>query len=134
EQGGVDENGDPTAEAPVISVYTHDTLTDLCRGPHVAHTGEVNPDALRLLSVAGAYWRGDESQPMLQRIYGTAWRSAEELESYLELREEAERRDHRRLGRELELFHLDPTAPGMPYWLPNGTTLLNQLLAFWREE
>ena len=130
----MDENGSPTDEAPVISVYTHDTFTDLCRGPHVAHTGEVNPDALRLLSVAGAYWRGDENQPMLQRIYGTAWRSAEELENYLELREEAERRDHRRLGRELELFHIDPTAPGMPYWLPNGTTLLNQLLSFWREE
>jgi threonyl-tRNA synthetase len=83
---------------------------------------------------AAAYWRGSEKNPQLQRIYGTAWASREELAAYLHMLEEAERRDHRRIGKELELFHFDPTAPGMPYWLPNGLRVLNSLLAFWREE
>jgi threonyl-tRNA synthetase len=107
-------------------------FTDLCRGPHVPGTGRIK--AFKLLRSAGAYWRGDEHRPMLQRIYGTAWESKDALAAYLHRLEEAERRDHRRLGRELELFHLDVSAPGMPYWLPKGLTILNELLAFWREE
>jgi len=83
EGGSVDEYGEPTEEAPEISVYTHDTFVDLCRGPHLERTGQINPGALKLLSVAGAYWRGDENQPMLQRIYGTAWETSEQLEQYL---------------------------------------------------
>lgn len=121
-------------EGAGLSVYTQDSFTDLCRGPHVAHTGILKPDAFKLLSSSGAYWRGDEKNPMLQRIYGTAWRSREELEAHLALLAEIEKRDHRKLGKELELFHFEPTAPGMPYWLPKGLKLLNTLLAFWRDE
>ncbi|GGC17799.1 threonine--tRNA ligase [Cellulomonas carbonis] len=105
---------------------------DLCRGPHVPSTRFI--PAFKLTRVAAAYWRGSEKNPQLQRIYGTAWESQEALDRHQDLIAEAERRDHRRLGRELELFHLDATAPGMPYWLPNGMRLLNNLLAFWREE
>jgi len=130
---GTDEYGEKT-ENPVLSTYTNAPFVDLCRGPHVGNATEIKPDAFKLLSVAGAYWRGDETRPMLQRIYGTAWESPAELEHYLWQRSEAEKRDHRRLGKELELFHLDPTAPGMPYWLPNGLTVLNTLLEFWRAE
>lgn len=133
-QGNRDEQGNPVAEPPVISTYRQDTFEDLCRGPHVAHTGEIPADAFKLMNVAGAYWRGDEHNPMLARIYGTAWRSREELDHHLWQLAEADRRDHRRLGRELELFHIDPTAPGMPYWLPKGMKMLNALLEFWREE
>jgi threonyl-tRNA synthetase len=134
--GNVDENGNPLPEeeAVKITTYQQDSFLDLCRGPHVSHTGEIHPDAIKLLNVAGAYWRGDESRPMLQRIYGTAWPTPAALEHYLWQRAEAEKRDHRNLGRELELFHLDPTAPGMPYWLPKGFKVLNVLIEFWREE
>jgi threonyl-tRNA synthetase len=136
EAGNVDDNGEPLPpdEAAELTVYQHNGFVDLCRGPHVAATDEIDPGALKLLSVAGAYWRGDERRPMLQRIYGTVWERPEELEQFLWRREEAERRDHRRLGRELELFHLDPTAPGMPYWLPKGLKVLNVLLDFWRAD
>lgn len=135
EAGGVDENGQPLPadQRPPITLYQQDSFVDLCRGPHVPSTGALNPHAIRLLSTSGAYWRGDERQPMLQRIYGTAFATPAELEHFLWQRAEAEKRDHRKLGRELELFHLDPTAPGMPYWLPKGMKLLNELLAFWRE-
>jgi threonyl-tRNA synthetase len=134
--GNVDENGNPLpeAEAPRITVYQHDNFVDLCRGPHVRHTGEINPDAVKLLNVAGAYWRGDEARAMLQRLYGTAWETPEALQHYLWQRAEAEKRDHRVLGRDLELFHIDPTAPGMPYWLPKGFKVLTELIDFWREE
>jgi len=134
--GNVDENGNPLpeAEAPRITVYQQDSFIDLCRGPHVRSTGEINPKAVKLLNMAGAYWRGDESRPMLQRIYGTAWETPEALEHYLWQRAEAEKRDHRVLGRDLELFHIDPTAPGMPYWLPKGFKVLTELIDFWREE
>ncbi|HYH11495.1 MAG TPA: threonine--tRNA ligase, partial [Thermomicrobiales bacterium] len=115
-----------------IATYRQGGFLDLCRGPHVTSTGQIG--AFKLLWVAGAYWRGDERRPMLQRIYGTAWRSQAELDAHLDQLEEARKRDHRRLGRQLELFFLHPTAPGMPYWLPKGVTLLDQLLAFWREE
>lgn len=116
----------------VITTYTHDGFTDLCRGPHVRNTSQIG--FFKLLRISGAYWRGDERRPQLQRIYGTSWPTREQLEAYLHRLEEAERRDHRRLGRELELFHFDPTAPGMPYWLPKGLKILNLLLDFWRRE
>lgn len=105
---------------------------DLCRGPHVPTTRHI--PAFKLMRTGGAYWRGSEENPQLQRIYGTAWESRQAQDAYLHMLEEAERRDHRRLGRELELFHLDPTAPGMPYWLPRGLKLLNLLLDFWRSD
>jgi threonyl-tRNA synthetase len=128
EQGGLDEHGNETDEAQVISTYSHDTFTDLCRGPHVENTREINPQGVRLLSVAGAYWRGDEQRPMLQRIYGTAWNSPEELAQHLEMLEEAKRRDHRKLGRELEIFVFDDeVGPGLPLWLPNGAAMAEEL-------
>ncbi|MGH7881569.1 MAG: threonine--tRNA ligase, partial [Candidatus Dormibacteraceae bacterium] len=119
---------------PLITVWQHSNFADLCRGPHVDQTSDLDPAALKLLNTAGAYWRGDEKRPMLTRIYGTIWNNQAELEAFLWRRAEAERRDHRRLGRELELFHFEPTAPGMPYWLPKGLKLLNTLIDFWREE
>jgi threonyl-tRNA synthetase len=121
EQGGADEYGEPIEESPEISIYTSDTFNDLCRGPHVERTSQVNPDAIKLLNVAGAYWRGDENRPMLQRIYGTAWTTADELEQYLWRLEEARKRDHRRLGRELDLFSVsDDVGPGLILWHPKG--------------
>lgn len=124
EQGQEDEHGGPLEEKAEITLYTHDQFTDLCRGPHVERTGQINPAAVKLTSIAGAYWRGDEKRPMLQRIYGTAWRSAEELEQYLWRQEEAKRRDHRRLGRELDLFSVsDEVGPGLILWHPNGGML-----------
>ena len=123
---------DDLPEDEQITFYRDGKFVDLCRGPHVEHTGQIG--AFKLLNVAGAYWRGDEKRPMLQRIYGTAFPSQEELDRHLFLLEEAKRRDHRRIGKELELFHLDPTAPGMPYWLPKGLKVLNELIAFWRAE
>lgn len=121
EQGGLDEYGEPIMETPEISVYTHDVFTDLCRGPHMKSTGQINPDAMKLLNVAGAYWRGDENRPMLQRIYGTAWKTAEELEQYLWRLEEAKARDHRRLGRDMDLFSVNESVgPGLILWHPKG--------------
>lgn len=121
EQGGLDEYGEPITETPEISVYTHDVFTDLCRGPHMKSTGQINPDAMKLLNVAGAYWRGDENRPMLQRIYGTAWKTAEELEQYLWRLEEAKARDHRRLGRDMDLFSVNESVgPGLILWHPKG--------------
>jgi len=128
EHGGIDEHGNETDEAPVLSTYSHDTFTDLCRGPHVQNTREINPQGVRLLSVAGAYWRGDENRPMLQRIYGTAWDSPEALAQHLAMLEEAKRRDHRKLGRELEIFIFDDeVGPGLPLWLPNGAVMAEEL-------
>jgi threonyl-tRNA synthetase len=128
EKGGTDEYGNETDEKPVISIYTQDAFTDLCRGPHVGNTASINPDGIKLLSVAGAYWRGDEHRPMLQRIYGTAWPTAEELQQYLEMLEEAKRRDHRKLGRELGIFvYDDEVGPGLPLWLPNGAVMIEEL-------
>ncbi len=104
-----------------ISVFKHDTFTDLCRGPHVEDTSKLNPDAVKLLNVAGAYWRGDERRPMLQRIYGTAWKTAEELEQYLWRLDEAQKRDHRRLGKELDLYSVsEAVGPGLILWHPKG--------------
>ncbi len=128
EQGGFDEYGNPLDEKPEISIYTSDTFTDLCRGPHVDNTGQINPSALKLLSSSGAYWRGDEHNPMLQRIYGTAWKTAKELEEYLNLLEEAKKRDHRKLGKELEIFTFDEeVGPGLPLWLPRGGVIIDEL-------
>ena len=128
EHGQTDEYGQETQEAPVISTYSHDAFTDLCRGPHVDNTREINPEAVKLLSVAGAYWRGDEKRPMLQRIYGTAWKTPAELEAHLAMLEEAKRRDHRKLGRELEIFTFDDeVGPGLPLWLPKGAVLIDEL-------
>jgi len=134
EHGGIDEHGNETDEAPVISTYSHAAFTDLCRGPHVQNTREINPQGVHLLSVAGAYWRGDEKRPMLQRIYGTAWNSPEELAQHLEMLEEAKRRDHRKLGRELEIFVFDDeVGPGLPLWLPNGAVMADELERLARE-
>ena len=121
-------------DPPPVTVFEQDEFVDLCRGPHVASTDEIDPDAIALLSVAGAHWRGQEDGPRLQRVYGTAWRTSEELKEYLWRLEEANRRDHRKLGKTLELFHFDDTAPGMPYWLPRGLRVLNGLIEFWRRE
>jgi threonyl-tRNA synthetase len=135
EAGGRDEYGEPIAEKPEISIYTQDSFTDLCRGPHVASTGEINPEAVKLLNVAGAYWRGDEHNPMLQRIYGTAWQTSEELEQYLWRLDEAKRRDHRRLGRELDLFSIsEEVGPGLILWHPKGGLVRKLAEDFCREE
>ena len=121
EEGGFDEYGEPLAEKPEISIYTHDQFVDLCRGPHVDNTGSINPDAIKLMNVAGAYWRGDENRPMLQRIYGTAWESSDDLEQYLWKLEEAKKRDHRNLGKELDLFSVnEDVGPGLILWHPKG--------------
>ena len=122
ERGGVDEYGEKTEEPPAISTYQHDHFIDLCRGPHLDHTGQIPPDAFRLLSSSGAYWRGDEHNQMLQRIYGTVWPNRKQLEEYLTRLEEAKRRDHRRLGRELDLFSTDPDniGGGLVLWHPKG--------------
>lgn len=118
-----------------ITVYTQDSFTDLCRGPHVAHTGEINPDAIKLLQVAGAYWRGDENQPMLQRIYGTAWRTADELEDYLWRLEEARKRDHRVLGKKLDLFSVnEEVGAGLILWHPKGGIMRKIVEDFWGNE
>ncbi|MFZ0533739.1 MAG: threonine--tRNA ligase [Anaerolineales bacterium] len=128
EQGGFDEYGNPLEEKPEISIYTSDTFTDLCRGPHVDNTGQINPSALKLMQVSGAYWRGDEHNPMLQRIYGTAWKTSKELEEYLWQIEEAKKRDHRKLGKELEIFTFDEeVGPGLPLWLPRGGVIIDEL-------
>ncbi|NLV74457.1 MAG: threonine--tRNA ligase [Chloroflexi bacterium] len=122
-------------EGETISLYQHDGFVDLCRGPHVPHTGYIKANALQLLSIAGAYWRGDEKRPMLQRIYGTLWNNKEELEAYLQHLEEIERRDHRRLGRELDLFSLHEDAgPGLVYWHPKGARIRSIVEDFWRKQ
>ncbi len=126
--GEVDEYGNEVAEAPVISTYRQDSFEDLCRGPHVEHTAKLRPDAFKLMNVAGAYWRGDEANPMLQRIYGTAWKDKKELKQHLAMLEEAKKRDHRKVGRELEIFIFDEeVGPGLPLWLPNGTIIIEEL-------
>ena len=128
DEGEIDEYGNDVTEKPVISTYKHDTFEDLCRGPHVEHTGKIVADAFRLLSVAGAYWRGDEKNPMLQRIYGTAWRNRKELRKHLDQLEEAKKRDHRKLGRELEIFIFEEeVGPGLPLWLPRGAIIIEEL-------
>ena len=124
EAGGQDEYGGVIDEKPEISIFRDGAFTDLCRGPHVERTGQINPAGIKLLSIAGAYWRGDEKKPMLQRIYGTAWKTAEELEQHLWRLEEAKKRDHRKLGRELDLFSVsEDVGPGLILWHPKGGML-----------
>lgn len=126
--GGVDEYGNETGERVVISTYKQDSFEDLCRGPHVEHTGQIPATAFKLMSVAGAYWRGNEHNPMLQRIYGTAWESKQALHEHLKMLEEAKKRDHRKLGRELAIFTFDEEiGPGLPLWLPNGAIIIEEL-------
>ena len=126
--GRVDEHGSSAAGAQQLSTYRVGDFEDLCRGPHVQSTADLNPDALRLLRVSGAYWRGDEDRPMLQRIHGTVWPTEEELSQYLLQLEEAKRRDHRKLGERLDLFAFDPdVGKGLPLWLPKGTAVRDAL-------
>jgi threonyl-tRNA synthetase len=114
-----------------ITLYTQGEWIDLCRGPHMRSTGDVGA-AFKLMKVAGAYWRGDHRNPMLSRIYGTAWRDQKELDAYLHMLEEAERRDHRRIGREMDLFHLQEEAPGSIFWHPNGWRLYRTAESYMR--
>ena len=120
-------------EDAVISFYKQGDFTDLCAGPHLDSTGRVKGNALKLQNVTGAYWRGDSSKKMLQRIYGTAFPKKDELDAYLQMLEEAKKRDHRKLGKELGLFAFRDEAPGFPFYLPNGMTLKNTLIDYWRE-
>ena len=115
-----------------ITCYTQGDFTDLCRGPHVETVKEIK--YFKLVKCSGAYWKGDANNKMLQRIYGICFDSEEELNNYLEMIEEAKKRDHRKLGKELDLFMFDETAPGMPYWLPKGLKIYNTLVDFWRKE
>lgn len=133
--GGANEDGEASKEPPKLSIYKDGPFIDLCRGPHVASSKEINPEGIRLLKVAGAYWRGDEHRPMLQRIYGTAWPDKEQLDSYLHKLEEIERRDHRRLGKELDLFSThDIGGAGLICWHPKGAVIRETIENFWRQE
>ena len=135
--GQEDEDG-MAAEAQGLSemsIYTHRGFADLCRGPHLDHTGEIPMDAFKLLNVAGAYWRGDENQPMLQRIYGTVWEQRDELEQYLWHLEEAARRDHRKLGKQLDLYSIQEAGgPGLICWHPKGARIRRIIEEFWYQE
>jgi threonyl-tRNA synthetase len=127
---GIVAEGDSKVE--YVSFYTNDAFTDLCRGPHVASTGKVG--AFKLMRVAGAYWRGKDDNPQMQRLYGVAFATQEELDAYLTMLEEAKQRDHRKLGQELDLFVFSElVGPGLPLWTPRGTVLKNELDRFVQE-
>ena len=115
-----------------IALYHHEEYVDMCKGPHVTNTKHLS--AFKLTRISGAYWKGDSNNEMLQRIYGTAWKTKKELDLYLKRLEEAEKRDHRKLGRSLELFHFQEEAPGMPFWHPNGKTIFTQIENYLREQ
>jgi threonyl-tRNA synthetase len=117
-----------------LRMYWHGEWQDLCRGPHLQHTGQLPADAFKLMSVAGAYWRGDSNRPMLQRIYGVAFTGKEKLKAYLNMLEEAAKRDHRKLGREMDLFHMQEEAPGQIFWHPNGWTIYTELQDYMRRK
>ncbi len=117
-----------------LRMYWHGHWQDLCRGPHLQHTGQVPGDAFKLMSIAGAYWRGDSDRAMLQRIYGVAFTSKEKLKAHLHMLEEAAKRDHRKLGREMDLFHMQEEAPGQVFWHPNGWTIYTQLQDYMRRK
>ena len=135
EQGDVDEDGNPVTEKPEISIYSQGGFTDLCRGPHVEESAQINPMAIKLMNVAGAYWRGDEKRPMLQRIYGTAWITPDELKDYLWRIEEAKKRDHRKIGHDLDLFSVvDEIGAGLILWHPKGGKIRKIVENFWSEE
>lgn len=126
---------DAIGEDEEVSLYNQGGFTDLCRGPHVKSTKELNPDAFKLLSTAGAYWRGNENNPMLTRIYGTAWTNPKDLRLYMQELEEIEKRDHRRLGKELDLFSFHEEAgPGLVYWHPRGARVRMTIENFWKEQ
>jgi len=128
DEGVLEEIGNKKIDT--VSYYKLGNFIDLCRGPHVKTTKEIG--YFKLLNLAGAYWRGSEKNPMLTRIYGTVWPTKERLEKHVQMLEEAKKRDHKKIGSDLELFLFDKTAPGMPYWLPKGLTILNVLIDFWR--
>ena len=136
ERGNVDEYGNPVAEPVPITIYRQHNFVDLCRGPHVPHTGYIKPNAFKLLSTAAAYWRGDERRPMLQRIYGTAWKNKTQLEAYLQRLREIEKRDHRRLGVELDLFSTvpDQVGGGLILWHPKGGLIRTIIEDFARQQ
>ena len=125
---------DRIPEGEDIRMYWHGDWQDLCRGPHLQHTGQVPADAFKLTHVAGAYWLGDASRPMLQRIYGVAFRNRDELKDHLHMLEEAAKRDHRKLGREMDLFHMQEEAPGQVFWHPNGWTIYTTLQDYMRRK
>ena len=126
--GGIDEYGEESDEKPVISTFREGRFEDLCRGPHVERTGQIEPSAVKLLQVSGAYWRGDEHNAMLQRVYGTVWKTKKELDEYVHRIEEAKKRDHRKLGRELDIYIFDEeVGPGLPLWLPNGALMIEEI-------
>jgi threonyl-tRNA synthetase len=130
---GKDEYGEPRS-GDVISTYKHDTFEDLCLGPHLEHTGQIPPDGFKLLDVSGAYWRGNEDNEMLQRVYGTVWPRKEELDRYLWRREEEEKRDHRRIGGELDLFSIQPeVGSGLALFHPKGALVRTLMEDYWRE-
>lgn len=135
EHGNLDDDGNPTEEKQIISTYSSGKFVDLCRGPHVESTAQINPTAIKLLNVAGAYWRGDEKRPMLQRIYGTAWESKDQLKEYLWKLEEAKKRDHRKLGKELDLYSSnDEVGQGLILWHPNGGMIRHQIERYWDDQ
>jgi len=124
---------DAIEEDEEVSIYSLGGFTDLCRGPHVESTKELRSDAFKLMNIAGAYWRGKETNPMLTRIYGTAWSNPKELRLYMQHLEDVEKRDHRKLGRELDLFSLHEEAgSGLVYWHPNGARIRQEIENFWR--
>ncbi len=126
---------DFSKEKKQLTIYKlGDVFADLCKGGHVKSTKEINSDAFKLTHLAGAYWKGDEKNPQLQRVYGVAFSSKKELSEYLKQLEEAKKRDHKVLGPQLDLFMFHETAPGSPYWLPKGLAVLNELIAYWRTE
>ena len=134
-RGELGTHGEKEARpSDTVSIYSHDGFTDLCAGPHVANTGHVPLNGFKLMNIAGAYWRGDEKRPQLQRIYGTAWESKEQLENYLWKQEEAKKRDHRKLGRDLGLFYFsDDIGPGLPLFAPKGELLRYLMETYVRE-
>jgi threonyl-tRNA synthetase len=135
EEGKMDDDGNPVAEKPEISIYSQGGFVDLCRGPHITSSNEINPQAIKLMSVAGAYWRGDEKRPMLQRIYGTAWSKPDELKDYLWRVEEAKKRDHRKVGHDLDLYSVhEDIGAGLILWHPKGGKMRKIIENFWSEE
>ncbi len=128
---GAEAEGEPI---PTISIYTQGEFTDLCRGPHVPSTGRLGKGTFKLTSLAGAYWRGDEHNAQLTRIYGTAWATKEELAGHLEALEMARQRDHRRIGRDLDLFSFHEEGPGFPFFHPKGMRIWNAMIDYWRDE
>jgi threonyl-tRNA synthetase len=120
------------SEELAVSIYKTGAFVDLCRGPHVESTADLDPQAFKLTKIAGAYWRGDEKNPMLTRVYGVAFDTKKELDEYLLLQAEIEKRDHRKLGTQLDLFSFHDVAPGAPFWHPKGMVVIKELEKFIR--